>query len=533
MSDVGSPAFRRNEPSLSGESFLPPKGGTTYGETPRTLIDDLLDEQRSLTAVERFAQKHERHELPAQAKYYRDLVPLEKPKTGEQYAFAVSLDACTGCKACVSACHSLNGLDEDETWRDVGLLVNTAEGPWQQTVTTACHHCVDPACAEGCPVLAYEKDADTGIVRHLDDQCIGCQYCSLKCPYDVPKYSKRLGIVRKCDMCHGRLAAGEAPACVQACPNEAIRIEVVNKSGVSTSGALVPGAFRSSYTKPTTSYRSKKIIPQNAAPADSGTLRLEHAHWPLIAMLVLSQMAAGMHATHIFLRDTATPIAAVLILNAALIVSVAHLGRPLKAWRAFLGWRKSWMSREIITFSGYAGLAALLALLPNNMLVSFVTGTAGLAGVFCSAMIYVDTQRPAWNARITFKRFFGTTFLLGSAAAGCVMAWLGSHAAFHLAIIATAIRTWLFTTEFFAAARAVRSPESPAHSAAVTAAVLLPAVARWRLWLFGASTVFSILAIFTAAPLWATLSLLTTTAGCVLERYTFFTACAAPRMPGL
>ena len=227
-------------------------------ESPRTLIDQLLDEQRQLTAVERFARKHERHELPAQAQYYRDLIPLEKPKPGEQYAFAVNLDTCTGCKACVSACHSLNGLDEDETWRSVGLLISAEDGPWQQTVTTACHHCVDPACAEGCPVLAYEKDTETGIVRHLDDQCIGCQYCSLKCPYDVPKYSKRLGIVRKCDMCHGRLAAGEAPACVQACPNEAIRIEVVNKSSIVTAGSVVPGAFRSDYTKPTTSYRSAR-----------------------------------------------------------------------------------------------------------------------------------------------------------------------------------------------------------------------------------------------------------------------------------
>ena len=51
-------------------------------------------------------------------------------------------------------------------------------------------------------MLAYEKDAETGIVRHLDDQCIGCQYCVLKCPYDVPKYSKKRGIVRKCDMCY-------------------------------------------------------------------------------------------------------------------------------------------------------------------------------------------------------------------------------------------------------------------------------------------------------------------------------------------
>ena len=117
---------------------------------------------------------------------------------------------CTACKACVSACHSLNGLDDDEIWRNVGTIYGgTPSEPYQQTVTTACHHCVEPGCLEGCPVMAYEKDKATGIVRHLDDQCIGCEYCLLKCPYDVPKYSSRRGIVRKCDMCYHRLAADD------------------------------------------------------------------------------------------------------------------------------------------------------------------------------------------------------------------------------------------------------------------------------------------------------------------------------------
>ena len=192
-----------------------------------TLIDELLQEQASLqTPVAKFSEVHDR--LPDLQPHYRQLIPLEKPGKGEQYAFEVALDRCTGCKACVSACHSLNGLDEDESWRDVGALVGGDEAPaWQQTVTSACHHCEDPGCMNGCPVEAYENEEDTGIVRHLDDQCIGCSYCILKCPYDVPKYSKKRGIVRKCDMCHQRLAEGEAPACVQACPTEAIRIVTV------------------------------------------------------------------------------------------------------------------------------------------------------------------------------------------------------------------------------------------------------------------------------------------------------------------
>src|SRR5262249_12037778 len=163
-------------------------------------IDAFLREQAPVagTAVETFSLQHARAPaaLPAQAKYYRDLIPLSAPRQGEQYAFEVDLDACSGCKACVTACHNLNGLEDEELWRSVGLLHGgTTKLPVVQHVTTACHHCVEPACLHGCPVNAYEKDLVTGIVRHLDDQCIGCQYCILKCPYDVPKYSHAKGIV--------------------------------------------------------------------------------------------------------------------------------------------------------------------------------------------------------------------------------------------------------------------------------------------------------------------------------------------------
>ncbi len=263
-----------------------------------TLIDRLIAEQQSLTAVERFSQKHASMEFPAQARHYRDLIPLTKPASGQQYSFEVNLDKCTGCKACVSACHSLNGLEENETWRDVGVLFSHGtKTSYQQTVTTACHHCADPGCLQGCPVMAYEKDPLTGIVRHLDDQCIGCQYCTMKCPYGVPKYSERLGIVRKCDMCHDRLAAGEAPACVQACPHEAITIKLVDIEEVTKAASpgqsILPGACDSSYTKPTTRYVSSRPVPVDAHGADAGRLHLEHAHWPLIVMLVLTQMAVG------------------------------------------------------------------------------------------------------------------------------------------------------------------------------------------------------------------------------------------------
>ena len=88
---------------------------------PRNLLDELLREQQS-TAVEKFSQWHERDARAAAGPLLPRPDPASRAKPGEQYAFEVDLDACSGCKACVAACHNLNGLDEDETWRSVGLL---------------------------------------------------------------------------------------------------------------------------------------------------------------------------------------------------------------------------------------------------------------------------------------------------------------------------------------------------------------------------------------------------------------------------
>ena len=572
--------------------------------TERTLIDELLAEQQSLTAVERFARQHERDALPAQARYYRELIPLDKPQPGEQYAFGVDLDACTSCKACVSACHSLNGLDDDETWRDVGLLHGgTIEEPYQQTVTTACHHCAEPACLEGCPVRAYEKDAETGIVRHLDDQCIGCQYCVLKCPYDVPKYSKKRGIVRKCDMCQSRLAANEAPACVQACPNGAIAIRVVSKSDVVKRTApgerLLPGAFDSHYTKPTTSYTSRKSIPANARAGDATALRLEHAHWPLIAMLVLTQMAAGIFASASVIAfanpilfasaKTVFGVAGFIALQLGLAISVLHLGKPLGAWRAVLGLRTSWMSREILAFGVFAAVAAAFVTLswfspdgiarkgaalfqppsetiarsaahlspsgdsrkivalragarwaagstPLLYALSLATALAGLAGVYCSAMIYVDTRRPFWHANLTFTKFFGTALLLGSAGAGVLLAWLSFGEAARAFLIAAAIiRTVLFGWEFLQHQHALADTSDPTHRSALTISRLLRPLVFVRAILFAASTataVFAISTTGTASAFFATCSFFFTLISQTIERTIFFTAVVAPRMPG-
>ncbi len=404
-------------------------------ESSINLIDELLREQQSLTAVERFSQFHEKGGEPELANQYRDLIPLSKPGVGEQYSFEVDLEACSGCKACVTACHSLNGLDEGESWRDVGTLVSEDEGvATQQTVTTACHHCADPACANGCPTLAYEKEADTGVVRHLDDQCIGCQYCTLTCPYDVPKYNDRLGIVRKCDMCQSRLNEGEAPACVQACPNEAIKIRVVGTEEIidrnRVNSFLLPGTAPSEITQPSTRFvnlrKTPGAIPE---PADKEDLTPAHAHTPLAVMLVLTQAAAGILlfdglSRFIGMRLSPQPewhaVLGALLAVGGIIGATSHLGRPLQAWRSFLGWRKSWLSREILIFGPWAGIslvyaASLYFTIPNWIHFGLALGAigAGLLGVFCSVMVYVFTRRPYWSFPQTSVRFGLTLLGLG------------------------------------------------------------------------------------------------------------------------
>jgi Fe-S-cluster-containing dehydrogenase component len=467
-------------------------------------VDEWLEEQRRLTPVQRFAA---RHDAGTVVRGYQELVPSARPGPGQQYRFEVDLDACTGCKACVVACSSMNGLDEDESWRSVGLLHGTEPGVrYQQTVTTGCHHCLDPACLDGCPVDAYEKDPATGIVRHLDDQCIGCSYCTLTCPYEVPRYNPSRGIVRKCDMCHSRLDAGEAPACVGGCPNGAIRIGIVDtvvlEAAAATGGSLVPGAPVSSITVPSTEYRTTKGRVDEVLAADRFAVRPGHAHDPLAVMLVLTQLSVGAFALG---SNRLLALASGLL---ALGASVLHLGRPRYAWRAVIGLRHSWLSREVVAFGAFAGLAVPYAAFGWSWLHALVTAT-GVAGVACSVLLYARTRRRWWSAARTTFRFGMTAVVCGAAAAG-----LGVVAAIALA----AKVAW--------EASVLR--HRGVDDLGKTATLLRGELRR------GAQTRVALGLLGAAVAVWLPLMALPLlVAGELAERRLFFTAVAPPRMPGV
>jgi len=451
-----------------------------------TLIENLLAEQGRMTPVAKFSRAHDRHELAPRSRY-RDLIPLSLPRAGQQFAFEVDLDKCSGCKACVTACHALNGLDDGEAWRETGLLVSDDwRNPFQQVVTTACHHCLDPGCLNGCPVLAYEKDPVTGIVRHLDDQCIGCQYCVLTCPYEVPKYSVSRGIVRKCDMCSDRLLAGEAPACVQACPSEAIRITVVANDAIAAD--FLPASPDTSITLPTTRYVSHRPLPASLKASDRETLRPQPAHWPLVFMLMLTQMGAGLYLFAFAFRALLPPKLLQFELNAALLclcaglgASVVHLGRPRGAWRAFLGLRRSWLSREIVVF-GLCLPFSIAYTFSGNAFLGAATVITALAGVFCSAMIYDHTRREYWTLAMTGPKFFGTALLLGSVAqiAGLFCLGASGDAPRFLLLLCGALATCAFLIKFASEERALRALDKDDFSQLHKTSLLL--TERFGLW---------------------------------------------------
>jgi len=515
-----------------------------------TLIDEFIAAQGDLTAVAQFSSWHET--APATRGHYRDLIPLSRPQAGQQYAFEVNQDLCSGCKACVTACHNLNGLDEGETWRSVGQLTSEQD-PYQQAVTTACHHCVDPGCLTGCPVNAYDKDPVTGIVRHLDDQCIGCPYCVLKCPYEVPKFNSRLGIVRKCDMCSSRLSTGEAPACVQGCPNEAILIRIVEQDQVRSSLAFGENRFLNGtpdprITFPTTVFTST----HTAGAAQQESPVAAAAHTPLVWMLVLTQLSVGGYASlAAFGRSLTSGEQDALItgsltaLMSGLLVSIFHLGRPHLAWRALLNLKRSWMSREILLFGIYM-ISAIASASCHSMTTFYgelrsrvhaldcVTAVLGMLAVFSSVMIYHDTRRSFWDWKATSQRFFGTVIVLGAAALPLITQTRAAMVASALILISvSAIKLRLELSLLFPALaflvpaeRATRLLRGPLRGVVV---------ARFIFGILGGILVPLLLAKTTHEPTLAILAgiiFLGCFLGELLERLLFFTASAPDRVPG-
>jgi formate dehydrogenase iron-sulfur subunit len=155
------------------------------------------------------------------------------PAAKSAVSVLIDLSRCIGCRSCQAACKKKNGLPQDDP---VGLSAttltfvefhNTSNDPTKpliKPIKRQCMNCVDPACVSACTVGALQKQPN-GPVTYDSNRCIGCRYCMYACPFGIPTFEWRnqLALIKKCDNCADLVAAGQQPACVQACPAKALQ----------------------------------------------------------------------------------------------------------------------------------------------------------------------------------------------------------------------------------------------------------------------------------------------------------------------
>jgi DMSO reductase anchor subunit len=291
-------------------------------------------------------------------------------------------------------------------------------------------------------------------------------------------------------------------------------------------------------------------------PADFYSVHREHAHPPLVVMLVLTQLSVGAFIFSLLARaalaagggvtrglEIANAVFALALGLAALGASTLHLGRPQYAFRAFLGLRTSWLSREILTFSAFAGLSAAFAAsyfapFPIGRLrtaLSVGAALAGAAGVFSSVMVYAATRRAHWRGSVTGFKFGLTAVVLGAAAVAMVSSFFTEATARLLVPVMMASVALTLLAE----ASTFRHLGDRHHSADKRAALLMKGdLGRLTTWRFlcggvGGLVLPALGLLYPPTPAWVPVAtFLLLLAGELIERTLFFAAAPASKMPG-
>ena len=188
-----------------------------------------------------------------------------------EVAKLVDVSRCIGCKACQSACMEWNDLRaevggatgvytnpsdlSDQTWTLMRFYEEEIDGALNWLILKdGCLHCAEPGCLKACPAPGAILQYSNGIVDFQEDACIGCGYCVTGCPFNIPRYSKADNKAYKCTLCVDRVGAGLEPACVKACPTQALsfgskeamldlaehRLEDLHERGLTNAGVYDP-----------------------------------------------------------------------------------------------------------------------------------------------------------------------------------------------------------------------------------------------------------------------------------------------------
>lgn len=243
------------------------------------------------------------------------------------YAQLFDANLCIGCESCLEACVEANDLPESASEGLSADRFTTLEEHGDVYLRRMCMHCLEPSCASACPVAALQKTPE-GPVTYEASKCIGCRYCMVACPFEIPRYewSSVNPRVRKCQMCHQRLAQGLPTACSEACPTEATtfgdRVDLIAEAwrrisqdpenyapkvfGLEEAGGtsllvigpepLLAGAFNPRIPHEALPHKTWAVlseIPTVVAVAGTGLLGV---HWIIKRRMALAAEAAGVEA---------------------------------------------------------------------------------------------------------------------------------------------------------------------------------------------------------------------------------------------
>ncbi len=244
-------------------------GGATLGAAAMARALAPLTEWVPTLSVDEFLQKHykelskvemeavlRRLEASTEEEYGAEVhIEDVRPIPDVQFAYALNLSRCIGCRKCAEACHKENNHDRPTGNSYIKVLEMEkgslslahasstynhpvpAEGKFYMPVQ--CHHCDNAPCVKACPVQATWNEPD-GIVVVDYNWCIGCRYCEAACPYHARRFNwskpevpaaevnpdqaylsnriRPVGVMEKCTFCLHRTRKGLQPACLEACP---------------------------------------------------------------------------------------------------------------------------------------------------------------------------------------------------------------------------------------------------------------------------------------------------------------------------
>ncbi|MCK5820413.1 MAG: 4Fe-4S dicluster domain-containing protein [Bacteroidales bacterium] len=324
----------------------------------------------------------------------------------DKNTFIFDINKCVGCMACVVGCSIENGTLPKMNWREVNTF-NQIKHPDLPVFhfSLACNHCEEAPCMHNCPALAYTRDEKTGAIIHHAEACIGCKLCTWACPYDAPKFNEATGVIEKCTFCIDRIDIGQKPACADACPIGALDFGLEN---IPDSDIIVPGfvnrsirpsirivPLRENSTSPeiwnldATDTTVEEAINMSPKPVSKVQLSKE---WVLVVFTLATACLVGWLGANVI---DGIPIKLQWFLPIGLItmlLSSVHLGKKLRAWRSILNIRRSWLSREIVSFVGFLGLGSLYLALDIAVL-GYIALVSGILTLISMDMLYRLLER--------------------------------------------------------------------------------------------------------------------------------------------